>query len=192
MLILFQLRKLAVHSDIPRAKMIHLADTSVDLSTVVRSVCLELTARGAIHRSPIRLTNKDIFGVEALQSFCIQRVCFCSRIVLQSLFDAVSARSIISFLRRFGPMMSALPPTMSSTAVLRPLTVSLILRTCCTPRQITRVQDNVIQKSEIRDQHRNQQDVINGKNGGASASPRPSIIMVSRMYEIVDCYSDSY
>jgi hypothetical protein len=180
MLIVFQLQKFAVHSDIPRAKMVHLADTSVNLATVVRSVCLELTACGAIHRSSIRLTNKDIFGVEALQSFCIQRVCFCSRIVLKSLFD-VSVRSI-GFLRRFGPMMAALPPTTSSMAVLRPLTVGLILRTCCTPRQITRVQDNVVQKSEIRDQHRNQQDVINGKNSGASASARSSIIMVSRMY----------
>jgi hypothetical protein len=68
----------------------------------------------------------------------------------------------------------------------------MILRTCYSPRQVTRVQDNVIQKPEVGGQHRNQQDVIDGKNSGASASPRPSIIMVGRMYEIVDCYLGSY
>lgn len=154
MLVSFQLQKRALHSDIPRAKVIHLADTSVHLSTVVRSVCLELTARGAIHRSPIRLAYKDIFGVEALQSFRIQRVCLRSRIVLKSSFDIASVRSI-SFLRRFGPMMSALPPAMSSTTVLWSLTVGLVLRTCCTSREVTRVQGNVIQKPEIGGQHRN-------------------------------------
>lgn len=71
MLVSLPLQKPVYDSDIPRAKVIHLADTSVNLSTVVRSVCLELTACGAIHWSPVRLTYKDIFRVEALQSFRI-------------------------------------------------------------------------------------------------------------------------
>lgn len=62
--------------------MIHLANAAINFSTVVRTVCLELTARGAIRWPTVFLTDEDIFGIKAFQSFRVQLKSLPSRILI--------------------------------------------------------------------------------------------------------------
>lgn len=59
-------------TDIPRAEMVHLPHTSVNLAAMVRSVRFELTACRAPGWTPILLADKDILCVEALKTSRVQ------------------------------------------------------------------------------------------------------------------------
>lgn len=98
--------------------MVHLADTSVHLTTVMRSVCLELTACRAIRRSPIHLTDEKILGVKALQSRRIQRISLPSSVRFQPPFDIDIRLGSISLLGCFRSYMTTPPPVMFATRTI--------------------------------------------------------------------------
>ena len=102
----------------PRTKMVHLADTSVHLTAVMRPICLELTACRAVRRSPIYLTDEKVLGVEALQSRRIQRICLPSSIRLQSPFDIDIRLGSIRLLGCFRSSPTTPPPMMFATRTI--------------------------------------------------------------------------
>lgn len=53
---------------IPRAEMIHLANATIKLAAVMRSIYLELATSGAIRWSSVLLTNIYIFRIKILQT----------------------------------------------------------------------------------------------------------------------------
>ena len=111
-------RRLGDHTSNPRTKMVHLADTSVHLTTVMRPICLELTTRRTVRRSPIYLTDEKVLGVEALQPRRIQRICFPSSIRLQSPFDIDIRVRSISLLGCFRSRPTTFPSMMFATRTI--------------------------------------------------------------------------
>jgi hypothetical protein len=65
--------------------MIHLANAAINFPTVVRTICLELAARGAIRWSTVFLTDEDIFGIKAFQPFRVQWKSLPASILIQSM-----------------------------------------------------------------------------------------------------------
>lgn len=66
--------------------MVHLAHTSVHLTTMMGPIGLELATRRTVYRPSIRLANKNVLGIEGFQPDWVQRIRLSSRVVFQSAF----------------------------------------------------------------------------------------------------------